>query len=178
MDFCHPLLEGLNGIMLSPARGLLVYCPVALIAIPGLVLAFRNTTIHNSIYLVFVVFIFSSIVFVSKWGMWHGGYCYGPRLLSEIQPFLLLSAIPAWDFVKLHQQRRRLKTLFYTLLAWSIFTQAVGAYEYRYSKWNDFPSDVDRHHDRLWDWRDNPINRSILQGIQPRRKPGESNRLL
>jgi len=94
MSFETPFLTGLEGVLFSPARGLVIYFPLTLFAILGLAKVTRGPVTHRSIYLAFVVFISAGIVSVSKWGMWWGGHSYGPRLLAEIQPFLLLASIP------------------------------------------------------------------------------------
>jgi hypothetical protein len=132
---------------------------LALFAVVGLANAFYEPTAHRTIYLTFAVFIAAGIVSVSKWIMWHGGGSYGPRLLAEIQPFLLLASIPV--FKTIFEERRSKFGVFgfFILFAWSSATQVLGAYSP--TDWNWFPKNVDQAPDRLWDWGDNPMSRSL-----------------
>jgi hypothetical protein len=51
------------------------------------------------------------------------------------------------------------KSLYAVALAWSIAVAALGAFVYPNDRWNTQPSDVDRQHERLWDWGDSQIGR-------------------
>jgi hypothetical protein len=70
LDFSAPFLPSLEGILFSPARGLLIYFPLTIFAIIGLAKALCQPTTHRTIYLVFVVFIGVGIASVAKWLMW------------------------------------------------------------------------------------------------------------
>jgi hypothetical protein len=52
-------------------------------------------------------------------------------------------------------------------LAWSVGVAALGAFCYPEGRWNNSPLDVDRNHERLWDWQDNQIRRSWNAGLSP-----------
>ena len=159
MSFETPFLTGLEGVLFSPARGLAIYFPLTLFAILGLAKVTRGPVTRRSIYLAFVVFISAGIVSVSKWGMWWGGHSYGPRLLAEIQPFLLLASIPVCKTI-FEQPGSKLGAVgFFMLFTWSCGTQALGAYVP--TDWNSSPRSVDLAPGRLWDWGDNPITRSL-----------------
>ena len=93
--FNEPLLKGLAGLLFSPARGLLIYFPIATFSIAGAFFAAQR----RSIYAALLAFVLFSLILVGKWVGWYGGWCYGPRLLAEIQPVLLLFIIPAWDAI-------------------------------------------------------------------------------
>lgn len=157
--FGTPLLKGLEGVLFSPARGLLVYFPLTLFAIVGLAKASREPTAQRTIYLTFAAFIAAGTMSVSKWGMWHGGFCYGPRLLAEIQPFLLLVSIPVCKSMFEEGRSKFGMFVFFILFAWSSATQFLGAYVP--TNWNWFPQSVDQVPARLWDWGDNPMGRSF-----------------
>jgi hypothetical protein len=159
VDFSTPLLAGLPGCLFSPARGLFIYFPLAILAISGFVNAFRNPTAHRTIYLVFCLFILASVASVSKWAMWWGGFSYGPRLLTEIQPFLLLSSVPTCKAIFEQRQPKPGMLAFFLLFAWSSATQVLGAYVP--SDWNWVPKSVDESPGRVWDWDDNPMSRSV-----------------
>jgi hypothetical protein len=160
VDFTTPFLTGLEGSLFSPARGLFIYFPLTIFAITGFVNAFRKPdTAHRTIYLVFFLFIGASIVSVSKWAMWWGGFSYGPRLFAEVQPFLLLSSVPTCKTIFEQRQPKLGRLVFFLLFAWSSSTQALGAYVP--SDWNFAPKSVDQAPGRVWDWADNPMSRSV-----------------
>ena len=113
------------------------------------------------VYLVAVLFTVSEILLVSKWRVWWGGHTYGPRLLTNLAPCLILLLIPAMDLVA---RRAVLRVLFGLTLGVSIFLQAVGAFCYPNSRWDETPVAVADRPARLWDWRDSPITRSLAAG--------------
>jgi len=158
VSFGTPFLTGLEGVLFSPARGLLIYFPLALFAILGLAKVTREPAAHRSIYLAFVLFIAAEIVSVSKWSMWWGGHSYGPRLLADVQPFLLLASIPICKAI-FEPGPKFWAFGFFILFAWSCGAQALGAYVP--TDWNSSPKSVDLAPGRLWDWGDNPMRRSL-----------------
>ena len=52
-------------------------------------------------------------------------------------------------------------------LAWSLGVAAVGAFDHPNGEWNTAPAGIDRHHERLWDWRDMQIVRCWRAGPSP-----------
>jgi len=160
VDFTTPFLFGLEGSLFSPTRGLFIYFPLTILAIIGFVNAFsKPDTAHRTIYLVFFLFISASIASVSKWANWWGGFSYGPRLLAEVQPFLLLSSVPTCKTIFEQRQPKLSMLAFFLLFAWSSSTQVLGAYVP--SDWNWVPKSVDEAPGRVWDWGDNPTSRSV-----------------
>lgn len=153
---------GLLGTLASPARGLLVYTPVALFSLPG-VWAWRRDRARWSqpVWSVSAFTALALILTAGLWRIWWGGHCYGPRLLADAIPFLVLLMTPALDYIR---RSLTLRAAFAALLAWSVFTQAVGAFCYPNSNWDETPAAVGRQPARLWDWRDNPISRSLAAG--------------
>jgi hypothetical protein len=84
-----PLWEGLFGLLLSPGKGLLWYCPLVVLGLAGFVpLARRKAQV--------VVFLGSVAVLYllvhSIYNHWHGSGSWGPRLILPIAPLLLLPA--------------------------------------------------------------------------------------
>ena len=110
-----------------------------------------------SFYAVLGLFVVAHVLLVSKYYHWWGGVCFGPRLLTEIQPMLLLLAIPLLRDAK----ARNVTLSFYVLFVWSTSVQVVGAWVYPVGAWNYSPINVDRAPERLWDWTDNPISRDL-----------------
>jgi hypothetical protein len=168
VDFDGPFWRGFTGLVASPGRGLIVYTPIAVFSLLGAVLWLRNRGLSPSpVYLVSALFSVAEVVLVSKWRIWWGGHCYGPRLLTDIVPCLMVLILPAMDRISRSAVLRLLFGL--TLLAAS-FIQAVGAFCYPNSHWDEAPVAIGERPRRLWDWRDSPISRSLSAG--PRLGPG------
>ena len=67
-----------------------------------------------------VLFAGALILLSSRWRMWWGGHCYGPRLLADAVPCLVLLTIPALDLVA---RAAVLRVSFVVLVAWSTFAR-------------------------------------------------------
>lgn len=93
-SFSGNWLEGLFGLTLGPARGLLWYNPILLLAIPGALWFWRNT--RRVLWIVLAIAAIHIVVY-AKWYMWHGGYAWGPRFLVPMLPFLSLLVGPTWE---------------------------------------------------------------------------------
>jgi hypothetical protein len=159
----RPLL-GLAGLLFSPSRGLLVYCPFVVFAAVGIGAWWKGAYRKFSWLLaVSAIFCVATLATVSAWPMWWGGHCWGPRLLTEMTPFLILLMVPAMDMVI---ARRWLGRVFACLLLYSISLQFVGTFFYPNGYWEDLPVNADFHPQRFWDWSDNPIRRSIQAGFE------------
>lgn len=168
LDFDAPFWQGFLGLLVSPGRGLLIYTPLAAFSALGAWLWLRKRDLAPApVYLVAVLFTVSEILLVSKWRVWWGGHTYGPRLLTNLAPCLILLLLPAMDLIA---RRAVLRVLFGLTLGVSLFLQALGAFCYPNSRWDETPVAVGDRPARLWDWRDSPITRSLAAG--PRIGPG------
>jgi hypothetical protein len=156
------VVTGTMGLFLSPGRGLLIYTPVALFALFAFApqaSAARNR--HKPILVAAAVFVVLDSLSISRSVFWWGGYCWGPRLLTElIPPLIVLTAIGVAAF-----DRPWLRSVFAALALYSVFVQGVGAFCYPKGHWDGMPEGVDAQHGRLWNWRDNPIARTIHGGL-------------
>jgi hypothetical protein len=151
----------LAGLFASPARGLLVYTPVVLFAILAFAPA-AATLRSRHLPLVSASFLFVVLYtgVTAAWPMWWGGYSWGPRVLTELAPpLVVLMAIGA---SAMHRSWTR--RTFAALAAYSIFVQAIGAFFYPKGHWDAGPPSVDAAPARLWNWRDNPIGRTVSGG--------------
>lgn len=161
--FTGDLLSGLAGILFSPGRGLLVYSPAlvfALAGVPMMASARRSST--GFLALAAGLFALFHVLVVAKWHMWWGGYCWGPRLLTELMAPLVVLIAAGMPRIERH---RLLVAALAVLAAVSIFFHAIGAYCYPKGHWDHLPVSVDVDQSRLWDWRDNPIARTLRGGI-------------
>ena len=160
--FDAPFASGLAGLLVSPGRGLLVYTPVVLFSLLGLWAWWRDRARWSGpVWPVSATFALALILAAGQWRVWYGGHCYGPRLLTDALPCLVLLIVPALDWIS---RAVSLRIAFVLLLAWSTIAQAVGAFCYPSSRWDETPVAVGERPARLWDWRDNPIARSLAAG--------------
>lgn len=82
-----PLLQGIAGLLLSPSYGLLLYCPLVLLAAAGLSRFWRRAPL---VALTVGVALITLLGTFARWQWWEGGWCYGPRFLIPLVPLLLL----------------------------------------------------------------------------------------
>jgi hypothetical protein len=157
---------GLSGLLLSPARGLLVYSPVFLFLIPAVYLWFRKTPARGrEVYVISLSFSIAHILLYAKWPCWWGGVCFGARFITDVVPCLVILSIPV---IPILERNKPVKVAFAALFIASVYVQFLGAFNYPHSEWDAKPVSVDQRPQRLWDWRDNPIGRSIEAGIDLR----------
>jgi hypothetical protein len=145
---------GAAGTLFSPARGLFVYCPwvaLALLALPATVrrLGGRSVVVWGLVGLI------PMLAILSKYAVWWAGCSFGPRYWTEAMP---LFAVPLAVAVERARGDRRWSLVPLSLaIAWAVSIQAIGAFRYEPDGWNQTPTSVDVHHDRLWDWRDTEL---------------------
>jgi hypothetical protein len=87
--FGAPRLDALYGLTLSPFRGLFVYSPFLLLALPGWRELRRAHAAESRLCLVAFV---AQLLLISGWHDWKGGAALGPRNLLVALPFLLVPA--------------------------------------------------------------------------------------
>jgi hypothetical protein len=151
--------SGMAGLLVSPSRGLLIYMPIAALAAIGARDAWRDGPVPR------YGLAAATAAFVVLWGkyaVWWGGHSYGPRFAADIAvPLALLASYPLARWATIG---RRVRVLVIVALAWSMGIQAIGAACYPAGEWNGLPRDVDLAHERLWDWRDSQIIRTVSAG--------------
>ena len=146
------------GHLFSPGRGLFVYSPVLLFALIALAQAFRRGT-GTACSALLVACIFLHWIVVAYFPRWWGGHSYGPRLMSDMIPFLMTGIIPLLHTWRSVGMSRIGKLALMIALAMSFLMHARGAWSYEPHLWNSKPSNVDLHPERVWDWRDPPFLR-------------------
>jgi len=143
-----PFAQGLAGLLASPGRGLFIYSPVLMGAIPGAYFAWKDRADRS--FLVLGIGALLVVMLHARWAMWWGGACYGPRILGDITPVLALLMVP---LVPRLRSRRPWLAIGLACTLWSVGAHGIGAFCGNIS-WN-VRVDVDRHPERLWSWTDN-----------------------
>jgi len=148
------LWEGVKGVLISPGRGVFVYSPILIATFCGLVFYFRYIFNHFLSLLCLGWFVIH-VLLISSWGMWWGGWCYGPRLLTDC--FVGVAYLSILVFSRgLCEKPIALRNLWkVSILSFgfiSIFINTIqGMYNPYTSKWFTYP-DPDSNYGILFDW--------------------------
>lgn len=170
-----PFLEGASGTLLSPSHGLFVYAPWVAFVLAVLPWSWTEarrdlTGPSRSLAGWTLAGLLPTFVLLSKYSCWWGGHCYGPRFWIDAGPALALAAALAlrWAF---GARARTVRWLVPAGIAVgfvaALAIQTVGFLCYP-STWHGRPTNADRDHARLWDWRDSEVTRGLSEGIKPR----------
>jgi hypothetical protein len=143
--FSEPWGVGQIGLLASPAKGLLVFTPVAVVAGVGLVRAFRRGE-HALAGTLGAAFL-AHLVLMGRWTEWHGGECWGPRLLTDALPLI---------FLFLPEGLTVTRWVGTALAALSVGVQVLGAFAYDY-RWERLHQREGEPRAALWDVARNPI---------------------
>jgi len=160
LPFFTELGVGLAGSLVSPSRGLLIYTPWAAFAFWGAAKVWKEKSPGWGGPLLLAL----AAVFVVQVGFgeeWFGGWCFGPRYLTDLLPFLAWFLVPVWTSI---WARPVLRAAFVATVAIALWVQVVGAFYYPSGNWDGWPVNVEHQPHRLWDWSDNQILRSWNAG--------------
>ena len=127
-----PLWLGAAGLMVSPARGLLVYSPFVAFAFGGLYLAWRRK--QYAFLRPLTIAMAALLVIAFKWFDWWGGWCFGYRPIVDTMPIFAMLLVPVIDWIC---ARKAVLAIFLVLAAWSVGVQVVGAWSYNVLGWNN-----------------------------------------
>jgi len=121
-----PALPELAGLLVSN-RGLLVFCPFLAVLLwrwptraPG-----SPPGREREETLVLAAAWIATLLFHACFSTWAGGYCYGPRYLTDGLPLLFVFLAGAWG-----RLGRAGRVLFATAAVYSVALQAIGAFCY------------------------------------------------
>ena len=151
------VLQALSGLLVSPNRGLLIFCPWVLAAWFAAVRSWRPSAFDaQSVWPYLALALAGHVALVSMFPHWWGGFSFGPRFFALASPVLALLAVRA--LVDLHRHgtvaRGFVLALFVAAATWSAVVQYRGAVDTAGLKWNATPANVDRAPWRVWDWND------------------------
>ncbi len=162
--FLAALPASIPGLLISPGRGLLVFTPIALIALVGLWRASRLESLARGLLGAALI----HTLFIATWNEWHGGESFGPRLLTDMLPAL---------FFYLPEGLEAAPALGGLLGAFSIGIQLLGGwtYDYRWERLHQRGRDFDA---ALWQWSDSPLAFALREGVIIQGVPSLDNRAL
>lgn len=154
--------EALAGNLISPARGLFIYTPVILFAF----YSFQFIRSKIKYYLVAIILVHWYII--SGFGHWWGGGSFGPRLFSDLLPFLFFLIYPVGKTI--FYPNRSLNEilrffLLFVILIFSLFQFYIhwnGANNMAsWTQWSEsgyykgkLYGDIDTYPIRIWSWDD------------------------
>lgn len=158
------LLGGVLGLLISPARGLIVFSPIA---IAGVVLAFRRSddalgTVQRRIVVIGMVLVY---LVSASFFRWWGGYSFGPRLLTAATWIAITLA-----FARIETLGRRGRALVVAAALSGSALGLAGLFGFEILQW-ETPRDPDLHPEVLWNVADNPIRALFSPPIQKRLVP-------
>lgn len=82
-----PFWQGVYGLIISPGKGYLLYNPVMVLALMG---SFFFARRHRAELVLIGGLVVTNVVFLASYDHWHGGGSWGPRLLLQLTPFVIL----------------------------------------------------------------------------------------
>ena len=150
------------GLLFSPSRGLLVFSPVAAVALAGWHTLWRDRLGYGIGWLAAAAAV--QFVAYSMFSVWWAGHTYGPRYVLDL--LVPLTPVAALGLERL-MRARWWRVVLALLLAWSIVVAAAGAFVYPHEQWNSDPTEIDQDHARLWDFEDSQILRAMTTGPSP-----------
>lgn len=161
-SFLHAV-NGIVGILLSPARGIVWYTPFFVFSMLSIVYWKQlksRTKVERILYCISWVYLLWIIVVHGAWGFWWGGWGWGDRYLAD-------AAIPAvllFYYFYIFTTSTILRIIAIACVVLSIFLQIIGVFYYPRAQWDNYPVNVEKHLERLWDVRDTPISRALVVG--------------
>ncbi|TMD62190.1 MAG: hypothetical protein E6I87_00560 [Chloroflexi bacterium] len=132
-------LEGLYGVLLSPSRGLFVYSPFLLFAIPPLVLAWRSRDALAPLLRWLGLATAALVVAYALYAEWWGGRVFGARFLTDALPVLFLSLAIAAPRIRLT------RAVFGVAAAWGMLLYGAGGFAYTQTPGGGGVWDTDRN---------------------------------
>jgi len=147
-------LTALYANTLSPSRGLFVFSPFLLLFFIAFKDSYRVLK-ENKTLLIIVGWVMVHLFIVSKFPHWSGGWCYGPRFVSDALPGIyLLFVVLLWQiYPQGSTLKKRLVSLFlFITFAFSISIHVPKGLNDSYSAttWNSFPAKEESFY---FDWR-------------------------
>ena len=144
--FGTPFSTGLHGLLLSPSRGLLLYSPFLVFALPTLGRSWRaRTDALAPLWRAFGVATLALLAGYALYTEWWGGRVFGARFLSDVFPVLVLALAPV-------RPRGGWRWVFAAAAGWALLLHNAAALVYD-QRW-DTATNVNFDPSRLFSWSD------------------------
>lgn len=164
-DYYHPsrLLPrrsatfGLYAVMLSPSRGLLIFCPFLVVVVAGVVVAGRRIA-GRPLLVLSVVWAAGHLAALAVRTVWWGGHSFGPRLAAEVVVAAVIPAAIVWSTLTRDSPKptRSAWLLAAAFLAAGGIAIGIhvgqGLFNPSAQRWNYRPN-IDTHQQLLLTWR-------------------------
>ncbi len=113
--------QGLLGLLVSPGKGMIFFCPAYLLVLFTF-LPFQRR--HPDIAFVFFLIIVTYLIFISSYFFWHADLTWGPRYLLVTIPFALIPAAAWFESWKNHDYF--MKGVVFFIIATSLVVQLIA----------------------------------------------------
>lgn len=150
--------------LISPSRGLFVFSPFLLLIFLRLSPSYWRRYKASPLEILLVAISLAWCVGLARWSNWWGGGSFGPRMLCDLLPFLIIFLIPVLENWSLNigGSRRLFTVLLLVSGTISVAIHTRGATSMKVWEWNDIPMGIDYTPKRVWSWRDPQFLRGIL----------------
>lgn len=152
----------LTGSLVSPNRGLLVYTLWTAFSFWGAARLWKEKSLAWDRALILSLAVIFTVQ--ATGGDWWGGWCFGPRYLTDLLPFFAWFLVPVWTHIRAQPV---LRVVFAATVAVALWVQVVGAFYYPAGDWDGWPVNVSFEPRRCWDWSDTQLGRSWRAGPAP-----------
>lgn len=140
-----PLWVGVVGNLISPSRGLLVFSPFLLPVIGAYGLYWRKL-IRLPVVWLCLVWCALQLLIIARAASWWGGWSFGPRLLTDMWPGLIVLIAILWAFLLEAGRTRANRTFICAFLTLGTFAAVLhiiqGLYSIPASRWNGYITPV------------------------------------
>jgi len=154
----HPaFLEAITANLVSPARGLLVFSPVVVLAAAGVVIGVKRRSVAPlDVVAAVCVAVHVGVVSAQNEGWW-AGHAFGPRFLTDVLPFLAFLSLPAvqalLDSTRAGDRTPAFRSAAAAValaIATSVIVNGQGALLKSSTCWNVEPQNIDHDPSRVW----------------------------
>jgi hypothetical protein len=154
--FGGSLRVGLAGLLLSPSRGLAVFSPWLLLAAWGALSPARRAEAGGRFGAGAGLAALALLLLYAKFHAWSGGWCFGPRYLTDLVPFAVVLAVP--PLLALARRGTAGRAAALLLVLWSVAVQVVGAFRYDVIEGNAMlVAPGDDAVEPFWRWRQSQL---------------------